>query len=98
MDYNRAEPTCYRTYFCLRQFQLTKWSLFVHTTTRINAPYVHPMLDSILDLCPGLSDLDYHDETHMVPRNAEASYGDNYTMSDIFTASSDMLTPEYHRN
>ena len=36
--------------FFLRQFRLTKWSFFVHSTTR-NAPYVHPRLDSILVLC-----------------------------------------------
>ena len=47
MDFNRAEPTCYMS---LRQFWLTKWSFFVHSTTR-NAPYVHKRLDSILELC-----------------------------------------------
>ena len=42
MDFNRAEPT-----FSLHKFGLTKWSLFVHS----NAPYVHPRLDSVLQLC-----------------------------------------------
>ena len=32
INLNRAEPTCYRTNF--RQFWLTKWSFFVHSTTR----------------------------------------------------------------
>ena len=36
--------------FSLRQFWLTKWSFFVHSTTR-NAPYVHLRLDLILQLC-----------------------------------------------
>ena len=36
--------------FSLRQYQLKKWSFFVHSTTR-DAPYVHPRLDSILELC-----------------------------------------------
>ena len=36
--------------FSLSQFRLTKWSFFVHKTTR-NVPYVHPRLDSILELC-----------------------------------------------
>ena len=36
--------------FSLRQFRLTKWSFVVHSTTR-NAPYVHPKLDSNLELC-----------------------------------------------
>ena len=34
----------------LRLFRLTKWSFFVHSTVR-NAPYVHPRLDSIIELC-----------------------------------------------
>ena len=29
-------------YFSLRQFQLTKWSFFIHSTT----PYIHQRLDS----------------------------------------------------
>ena len=33
----------------LCQFRLTKWNFFLHSTTR-NAPYVHPMLDWILEL------------------------------------------------
>ena len=36
--------------FSLRQFWLIKLSFFVHSTTRI-AHYVHPRLDSILELC-----------------------------------------------
>ena len=36
--------------FSLRQFRVTKWSFFVHSTTR-NAPNVQPRLDSILELC-----------------------------------------------
>ena len=36
--------------FSFRLFGLTKWSFFVHSTMR-NAPYVHPRLDSILELC-----------------------------------------------
>ena len=36
--------------FSLRQFWLTKWSFFVHSTTR-NVPCVHLRLDSILELC-----------------------------------------------
>ena len=51
MDFNRAEPTCYRTNFPYASFRITKWSLFIHSTTH-NAPYVHPRLDSILELCP----------------------------------------------
>ena len=38
-----------RTKFSLRQFTLTKWSVFVYSTTR-NASYVHPRLSSILEL------------------------------------------------
>ena len=33
----------------IRQFQLTKLSFLVHSTTR-NAPYIHPSHDSILKL------------------------------------------------
>ena len=36
--------------YSLRQVRLTKWSFFEHITTR-NAHYVHPRLDSILELC-----------------------------------------------
>ena len=36
-------------FFSLCQFRLIKWSFFVHSTTR-DAPYVHPRLDSILEL------------------------------------------------
>ena len=39
-----------RNLFSLRQIQLTKWSFFVHSSTP-NALYVHPRLDSILELC-----------------------------------------------
>ena len=48
MDYNGAEPTCYRS--SLRQFWLTKWSFFIYSTSR-NAPYIQPRLDWILELC-----------------------------------------------
>ena len=41
MDFNRAN---------FPQFQLTKWSFFLQSTTH-NAPYVHPRLDSILEMC-----------------------------------------------
>ena len=34
--------------FSLRQFRLTKWSFFVHSTTR-NVPYVHRGSDFIWD-------------------------------------------------
>ena len=37
--------------FYIRQFQLTKWSFLVHSTT-CNAPYIHPSHDSILELWP----------------------------------------------
>ena len=37
-------------YFSLHQFLLIKWSFYIHSTTR-NAPYVHPRLDLILELC-----------------------------------------------
>ena len=36
--------------FLLRKSRLTKWSRFEHSS-RHNAPYVHPRLDSILELC-----------------------------------------------
>ena len=36
--------------FSLLQFRLEKWSFFAHSTTR-NVPYIHPRLDSILELC-----------------------------------------------
>ena len=36
--------------FPLRQFTLTKWIFFVHSTMP-NAPYVQPRLDLILELC-----------------------------------------------
>ena len=50
MDFNRDEPTCYRSHFPSEgQFGLTKWSFVVHSTTH-NVPYVHPRLDSILEL------------------------------------------------
>ena len=39
-----------KCYFTLRQFRRTYWSFLVHSTTR-NAPYVHPRLVSILELC-----------------------------------------------
>ena len=45
MDFNKAEPTCSKT-----NFPFTKWSFFVHSATRIE-PYVHPSLNSILELC-----------------------------------------------
>ena len=35
--------------FSKGQFQLTKWSFLVHSTTR-NAAYIHPSHDSILEL------------------------------------------------
>ena len=35
--------------FSIRQFQLTKWSFLVLSTTH-NAPYIHPSHDSILEL------------------------------------------------
>ena len=35
--------------FSIRQFRLTKWSFFVHSTT-CTAPYIHPSHDSILEL------------------------------------------------
>ena len=37
-----------RNLFSLRQFQLTKWSFFVYSSTH-NAPYVHPRLDLIFE-------------------------------------------------
>ena len=49
MDFNRAEPTCYRTNFPYTSSK-TKWSFLVHRT-RGNAPYVLLRLDSILELC-----------------------------------------------
>ena len=36
-------------YFFLRQIRLTKWSFLVHRTT-LNAHYIHPSNDSILEL------------------------------------------------
>ena len=36
--------------FSFPQLRLRKWSFFIHSTTR-TAPYVHPRLDSILELC-----------------------------------------------
>ena len=36
-------------YFSIRQFQLTKWSFFVHSTMR-NGPYILPSHDSIFEL------------------------------------------------
>ena len=50
MDFKRAEPTCYRTIFPITPVPANKKSFFVHSTTR-NAPYVHPRLDSIFELC-----------------------------------------------
>ena len=49
MDFNRAEPTCYRAN-SLFQFRLKKWSFQVQSITR-SVPYVHSRLDSILELC-----------------------------------------------
>ena len=43
-DLNRAEPTCYRTKFSIRQFRLTKWSVLVRSTTH-NVSYIHPSHD-----------------------------------------------------
>ena len=50
MDFNSAEPKYYGTYFPLHQFQLSKWSFFIHSTTR-NAPDIHRRLHLILYLC-----------------------------------------------
>ena len=42
---------CYWLFsFSLRQFRLTKLRFFVHSTM-CNAPYIHPRLDLILQLC-----------------------------------------------
>ena len=38
-----------QNFISIGQFQLTKWSFLVHSTTR-NAPYIHPSHDSILEL------------------------------------------------
>ena len=56
MDFNRAGTELEFPYASSG----LKWSFFVHSTT-YNAPYVHPRLDSILELCqtyPIGSDLD----------------------------------------
>ena len=45
MDFNRAEPTCYRT-----NFPYASSGYFVHNTTR-NAAYVHQRLSSVFKLC-----------------------------------------------
>ena len=37
-------------YFSLRLFGLTKWSFSIHSATH-NAPYIHPRLSLILELC-----------------------------------------------
>ena len=39
-----------QSYFCLHQFQLIKWSFFIHSTT----PYIHPRLVSLTE--PKFSD------------------------------------------
>ena len=49
MGFDRAEPHMQLNKFSLRQSRL-KWSFFIRNTMR-NAPYVHPRLDSILELC-----------------------------------------------
>ena len=49
MDFNRAEPTYYRTIF-LTPVPGSKTELFVLTTMH-NSPYLHPRLNSILELC-----------------------------------------------
>ena len=47
---NRVESTCNRANFPL-QFRLIKWSFFFIQTTMRSAQYLHPRLDSILELC-----------------------------------------------
>ena len=55
MDFNRAEPTCYRTYFPYpSQARFYKISLFTHNTTL----YIHPRLDSRIG--PRFSDCSSH--------------------------------------
>ena len=49
IDFNRAEPTCYRTIFHTPVPASTKWSFLVHSTTRY-APYTHASHDLILAL------------------------------------------------
>ena len=49
--------------FSLGQFRLIKWSFSVHSITR-NAPYVHPRLDSLLDMCRAFPNESSPSKTH----------------------------------
>ena len=57
MDFNRTEPTCYRTNF-LMPVPANKmlFFLYVQCSTTRNAPYVHTRLDRF-SICAGLSRL-----------------------------------------
>ena len=50
MDFNRAEATCFITYFPSASSRKQNGA---YSTTR-SALYVHPRLDSILELCRAL--------------------------------------------
>ena len=62
MDFNRAEPTSYKTNFSYASSSYPKWSFFVHSTTS-NVLYVHQRLDLILKLCQA-----YPIEIQLTPR------------------------------
>ena len=44
MDFNRAEPTCYKLIFLRPVNRLTKWSFFVHSTTRNTLRYYRGLI------------------------------------------------------